>query len=471
MSPRSEPMSGVDTAWLHMDRPTNRMQILGLIGLRRRIGVAALRERIAARFLVHARFRMRPVESALGAAWEPVADFDLRAHVREQALPRGAGEAGLQRLLGGLASTPLDPARPRWEFLLVQVSPRRSVLVARIHHCYADGIALVRVVLGLMDEGDVPPPPAEQDTDDADGAFAALAPAGLVRVWRESRALLARGLQLATHPAEAGEAALAGLGMAGELAALALLPDEPPGPLRGPLSGEKRIAWARPFPLATVRATARALGCTINDVLVAAATGALAAWLRARQASATGTAAELRAVVPVNLREPDAAEALGNRFGLVFLALPVGLRDAAARLEAVRARMQALKDSRQPPMTLGLLAALGLGPRGLQDGAVDLLSRKATLVLSNVPGPREPLRLAGAPVESMMFWVPQSGDVGLGLSVLSCDGRVHFGVMSDAAPVAEPQQIAARFPAELRRYARLAGVAPRGRHAAPRARR
>jgi len=100
-----------------------------------------------------------------------------------------------------------------------------------------------------------------------------------------------------------------------------------------------------------------------------------------------------------------------------------------------------------------------------------LLSRKATLVLSNVPGPREPLRLAGAPVESMMFWVPQSGDVGLGLSVLSCDGRVHFGVMSDAAPVAEPQQIAARFPAELRRYARLAGVAPRGRHAAPRARR
>lgn len=470
MSLRSEPMSGVDTAWLHMDRPTNRMQILGLIGLRRRIGVAALRERIAARFLVHARFRMRPVESALGAAWEPVADFDLRAHVREQALPRGAGEAGLQRLLGELASTPLDPARPRWEFLLVQVSPRRSVLVARIHHCYADGIALVRVMLGLMDEGDVPPPPAEQDTDDTDGAFAALAPAGLVRVWRESRALLARGLQLATHPAQAGEAALAGLGMAGELAALALLPDEPPGPLRGPLAGEKRVAWARPFPLATVRATAQALGCTINDVLVAAATGALAAWLRTQPAPATG-AAELRAIVPVNLREPAATEALGNCFGLVFLALPVGLRGAAARLAAVRERMQALKDSQQPPLTLGLLAALGLGPRRLQDGAVDLLSRKATLVLSNVPGPREPLRLAGAPLDSMMFWVPQSGDVGLGVSVLSCDGRVHFGVMSDAARVAEPQRIAARFPVELRRHARLAGVALGGRHAAPRARR
>ena len=103
---------------------------------------------------------------------------------------------------------------------------------------------------------------------------------------------------------------------------------------------------------------------------------------------------------------------------------------------------------------------------------MDLLSRKATLVLSNVPGPREPLRLLGVQADSVMFWVPQSGDLGLGVSVLTCGGEVRFGVMADAALVAEPLEIAARFPVALRRYAALAGIAAvSARRAAPRARR
>ncbi|MCU0758426.1 MAG: wax ester/triacylglycerol synthase family O-acyltransferase [Steroidobacteraceae bacterium] len=475
MGERLEPMSGVDTAWLHMDRPANPMQILGVLALDRRVRLEALRRRIAARFLRHARFLARPVEAAIGAAWERDETFDLDAHVREQVLPPRAGEAGLRRLLDRLASTPLDPARPRWEFVLVQVSPRRSVLVARLHHCYADGVALARLVLGLADgaaRGDPPRGAAgdPRDEDDDPGPLADLASTLLTSAWRESGALLERGLRLASQPAEAAKAAAAGLGMAAELAQLALQPDEPASALRGALSGTKRVAWAEPLPFTLVRATARALGCTINDLLVAAATGALAAWLRARRGAPAG-APQLRAIVPVNLRSSGDDEALGNRFGLGLLTLPVGEPSARARLAAVRQRMQALKASRQPAATLALLAALGLAPRALQSGVVDLLSRKATLVLSNVPGPREPLRLLGAAVDSTMFWVPQSGELGLGLSLLTCGGRVLFGVMADTALVPDPARIAARFPQELRRYARLAGVASLSRRAAPRARR
>ena len=452
-------MSGVDTAWLHMDRPANLMQIMGVMTFRRRLTLPALRERVVARFLVHPRFRMRPVEDALGASWERDARFDLRRHVRQHTLARGGGDAALQRLLGRLAAVPLDPSRPRWEFLLVHVTPRRSAVVVRIHHCYADGIALVRVILGLRDhdvpdqEDVAPDPPAESATDDG-----WLAPATLDRAWREAAALAGQGLHLVLHPAEAAAAAMTGVGMAAELARLAMLADEPASPLRGALAGEKGIAWARPWPLATVRATAKALGCTVNDLLVTAVAGALARWLKAVGA---GVAPELqlRAAVPVNLRPAGSETALGNRFGLVFLELPVGASRTRQRLARVHERMQALKASHQPLMTLGLLAALGLGPRRLQDGAIDLLSRKASLVMSNVPGPREALPLLGAPVDTMMFWVPQSGDVGLGVSVLTYDGQVQFGVMADRALVADPMALAAGFPLELRALARLGRAA------------
>ncbi len=454
-------MSGVDTAWLRMDRPANLMQVMGVISFRRRLTLPALRERIASQFLVYPRFRMRPVDGTLGARWEAVPDFDLRNHVRQHSLPRGGGDAALQRWLGRLAATPLDASRPRWEFVLVHVTARRSALVVRIHHCYADGIAMVRVILGLADT-----PPAgggadaasrPQQAADDDDARRDAGSAPWRRIWDEASALAAQGLRLALNPGEAVAVAADGVSIAAEFAQLGLLPDERATPLRGTPGGEKGIAWARPWPLATVRAASRALGCTINDLLVTAVTGALARWLAAQGATLPADL-QLRAAVPVNLRAAGAAPALGNRFGLVFVELPVGTRRRLERLQRVGRHMRALKASRQPLMTLGVLAALGLGPRRLQDGAVDLLSRKASLVLSNVPGPRESLSVLGVPADTMMFWVPQTGEVGLGISVLTYAGQVQFGVMADRALVPDPAQIAAAFPRELRALARLAAA-------------
>jgi len=460
MSERHDSMSGVDTAWLHMDRPANLMQIMGVMTFRRRLSLPALRERVESQFLVHRRFRMRPVDGTLGAVWETVTDFDLRRHVRQRTLPRGGGDRALQRLLGRLAATPLDASRPRWEFLLVHVTARRSALVIRIHHCYADGIALVRVILGLADRETPAGSAATTRVLHADAAddvgFAGLAPEVLARAWHEAATLAGQGLHFALHPGEAARAALSGVGIAAELAQLAMLPDEPRSSLRGTIRGDKAVAWARPWPLATVRAAARSLGCTINDLLVTAVSGALARWMATQGDAALAPGLALRAALPVNLRAAGSEEALGNRFGLVFLDLPVGAGRALERLVLVRQRMHALKASHQPLMTLGLLAALGLGPRRLQDGAIDLLSRKASLVMSNVPGPREPLPLLGVPVDTMMFWVPQSGDVGLGVSVLTYDGKVQFGVMADRALVPDPAEIAAGFPLELRALTRLA---------------
>jgi len=111
--------------------------------------------------------------------------------------------------------------------------------------------------------------------------------------------------------------------------------------------------------------------------------------------------------------------------------------------------MNNLKNSRQAIVAYGLLAALGLAPPPLQELALEMFSRKASAVATNVPGPQQPLYLAGSMLREIMFWVPQTGSIGLGLSILSYRGKVHFGLVSDARLVPDPDAVVRRFGAEF----------------------
>ena len=157
----------------------------------------------------------------------------------------------------------------------------------------------------------------------------------------------------------------------------------------------------------------------------------------------------LRALVPVNLRPLEKAYKLGNQFGLVFLDLPIGIENPVERLYAVRANMNALKGSYQPILALGLLAAMGAGPKVLQDTLLSILARNATAVMTNVPGPQQPLYLAGGRIDSLMFWVPQSGNIGMGVSIISYNDFVQFGVVTDRTLCPDPERVIARFSAEF----------------------
>ncbi|MBS0440172.1 MAG: DUF1298 domain-containing protein, partial [Proteobacteria bacterium] len=221
----------------------------------------------------------------------------------------------------------------------------------------------------------------------------------------------------------------------------------------GPLGARKRCAWAEPLPLAEVRALGKVLRCTVNDILLACAAGALRGYLRDLGEAVDGVT--IRATVPVNLRPLEHARQLGNHFGLVFLDLPVGEANPLRRLELIAASMRELKRSKQAALTFGLLAAVGMAPAGLQRMALDLFSRKATTVATNVPGPKKPLYLAGVEVKELMFWVPQNGTVGMGVSILSYNGRVHFGLIADQGRVADPDAIAQRFACEVEKLTLL----------------
>jgi hypothetical protein len=153
--------------------------------------------------------------------------------------------------------------------------------------------------------------------------------------------------------------------------------------------------------------------------------------------------------VPVNLRPLDHAKKLGNHFGLVFLDLPIGEANPLRRLERVAACMRDLKGRRQAVVAFGLLAALGMAPAALQAPALELFSRKATAVATNVPGPQQPLYLGGCRMREMMFWVPQTGSMGIGISIMSYNNRVHFGLIADAKLVPDPDAVIQRFGPEF----------------------
>jgi WS/DGAT/MGAT family acyltransferase len=219
------------------------------------------------------------------------------------------------------------------------------------------------------------------------------------------------------------------------------------------------VAWAEPLPLDEVKAVSKAFGCTVNDVLIAAVTGALRQYMIS-VGDDPDDLPDIRATVPVNLRPLEHAQELGNHFGLVFLSLPLSIDSPLERLYAVNDRMNELKSSKQATVTLGFLAALGMGPSAVQKPVLDLLSKKATAVLTNVPGPQKPLYLAGAKLKEMMFWVPQNGSIGLGISILSYNNKVFFGLISDHRLLPEPSTVISRFKKEFEKLLYLGMMLP-----------
>ncbi len=456
-----EAMSKVDTAWLRMERPTNRMMITGVLMFDGPLDPARTRALLRDRFLAFRRFRQRAVLGVNGAHWQVDTDFDIDWHLRIAALPGAADKAELERFVSELASTPLDPSKPLWQFHLVENYAGGAALVARIHHCYADGLALVQVLLSLTDTA--PEPEAHADLArtwlrrDRGGVFERLLEpmqGGLQKVVMASEKTWQKLAQMLADPSVAAEFAHEGSEITRELALTLTLADDPKTALKGRLGVAKRVAWAEPLPLDEVKTLGKSLGCTVNDVLLACAAGALRGYLRDVGDEVDGLT--IRATVPVNLRPLEHAKKLGNHFGLVFLDLPVGEPNPLRRLERVAACMRDLKGRRQAVVAFGLLAALGMAPAALQGPALELFSRKATTVATNVPGPQQPLFLAGSQVRELMFWVPQTGSIGLGLSILSYNGRVHFGVIGDHKRVRDPDAIVQRFGAEFEKLMLLA---------------
>lgn len=452
---RDARMAPVDVTWLRMDRPNNHMVIVGVIVLRDPVELDRLERTLEARLLAHDRFRRRIEERAGTYYWREDPRFDAQRHLRRARLPGDAGKAELQRFVSELAVRPLDPRHPLWQIHIVEGYEEGVALVLRIHHAIGDGAAMMRVLLDLTDEDPNAPlhgvegNGSEETEHPFRPSWDVLAPL-LEKVeggFKASTEAARTAFGLVRNPSDTKKLLRDGANVAAELAWLLMMPTDTETRLKGELCGEKMVAWSAPIPLPEVKAVGHALGCTVNDMLLSSFAGALKTYLESKGDPTEGV--EVRALAPIDLRPPGRAKTLGNQFGIVAVELPVGMDNPLARLEEVRRRMLALKRSYEPVVTLGLITALGYGPKMVQDRLFDLLLSRATAVMTNVPGPQRPLYLGGAAIDQIMFWVPQSGEIGMGVSLLSFNNRVQLGLITDAALVCNPDEIIQHFQPEF----------------------
>jgi diacylglycerol O-acyltransferase len=454
----SEFFSTVDAAWLHMEKPTNMAMITGIMIFDEPLDFERLKATIENRLLIYDRFRQRPVEPPFGLGlprWETDPNFDLDWHLQRIKMPPPGDMIALQDLVSEMMSTPLDFSRPLWQYHVVDGYANGSALICRLHHCIADGLALVKVLLSMTDDSpDAPWPQAPEYQPRKLGRLARmLVPAVKAakmaeKTLRTSEMLLDEGYQTLVNPSRVLDIARLGNSGTRALGKLLLIPPDRKTIFRGKCCVSKHAAWSEPINLQEVKSVGKLMGGTINDVLLSCVTGALRRYLEGRDQQIRGL--NIRAVVPVSIRPEEDLDKLGNRFGLVFLSLPVGIADPIERMIELKRRMDAIKDSSEAVVAFGILNAIGMTPVQIEDIVVKIFGMKGTAVMTNVPGPREVIYLAGRPLRSLMFWVPQPGNLGMGVSILSYAGNVVLGIATDANLVPDPEQIIADFHAEFK---------------------
>ncbi len=456
-------MTNADNFWLHMDHPTNLMIITGIMEFKKTLAYEEVYTVLENRLCAFNRFKQRVVMPISGigiASWELDPYFDIRSHFHRVALPGAGGKKELQEMVSDLMSIPMDRTKPLWSCHLIENYNKGCALFFRLHHCIADGIALVYVLLSTTDTKDGKPLFGEKSPRKKKQWLPSIIPHGpfmtnVAGIIEKSQVigekLLKECSKVIANPAYvkklAKNTSSLPLDTVAVLGKLAMMPSDPKTSFRGRLGVRKCVAWSNPIPLKKIKALSKFLDATINDVLMATVTGALRRYLLSKGDKITKT--ELRAAIPVNIRKQGAAFELGNKFSLVFLALPVYIEDPVARLQEVKKRMDHLKQSQDAFVAFMVLNALGLSSANIAKTASNFFANKASMAMTNVPGPQEALYLAGKRIENFIGWVPRTGKVGMGISIFSYAGKVVVGLVTDERLVPDPDTILEEFEEEL----------------------
>jgi WS/DGAT/MGAT family acyltransferase len=430
-----------------MDDPQNLMIITGLMTLATPLEYELLKKHVEDTLLRYERFRQRISPSLIPGmrpSWEEDPNFEIEAHLERIEFSAAIDQGGLQELISVLMGTPLDYTRPLWKLYLVEYFESGSALIARLHHCIADGISLMQVLLSMTSDS----PNAAVELRTANGKTVKTAKAALLqnRTWT-AQELLDEGRKMLQQPSHAKLRLRQGVDFASAVGKLALRWPDPNTIFKGPLRVEKRCAWSQPLSLNEVKAVGKAFNATVNDVLISCAAGALGGYLDSHGMDISEM--NIRGLVPINLRPIEIDGNLGNKFGMLFLSMPVGLADPLERLEQVKRNMDRLKSSTEPLATFGVINVLGAIPGWTEEIAVGFFDSKCTAVITNVPGPQTQRYLAGAPINTLMAWVPQSGRIALGVSIISYNGLVWLGIATDQGLVPDPETIVGSFEQEF----------------------
>ncbi len=471
MKKHVEIMSSIDNFWLHMDHPTNLMVITGFLQFDEPLDFKQLVETMKNRLLCYDRFKkrvVRPLSGVGNAIWELDPKFDLRSHLHRIALPAPGDRVALQELISDLTATPLDPTKPLWQAHYIEnFEGNGSVLFIRVHHCIGDGISLIRVLLSM---GDLEPnavwtnslgepkgkkeaafffPPFEKTLKKINRAKIGMLKMGDF-LTKEIEASLANPYHLVDRAKLISKYTIEATAV---ISKIMLLPSDKKTVFKGELGIRKNVAFSDPVPVPDIKSIGKYFNATINDILVAMVTGALRRYLQ-KCNNLVGDL-DIRVAMPVNIRPLDGKIELGNQFSLILVSLPVHIDDPVLRIREVQRRISDLKEAPDAAVAYALLNALGVSSAKLAKTAANMFANKTTGVMSNVPGPQIPLYFSGKEIKNIMFWVPRIGGLGLGISIISYNGKVSLGIATDAGLVHDPTSILDNF---VNEYKMLLGM-------------
>jgi len=485
----ARPIAPEDLTWLLMDRPNNLMHVHGLMGFDDVPDLETLSSVIMDRMVrKYRRLSQIPIQIKGEWHWEDDVDFAIERHVREVIL-EDASEEGLRQYVSTQFSVPFDWSRPLWEMQVIMGpgESRKGYVLSRYHHGLGDGIRLVQMLIGACDpvEGAIPQAvgrnlkgehqhPLERvlsvletsvtDTLDYVGtAGKKVASAGRRFVTTTNPLGLANhigdAIDLVRNPVKLVDAITGIADVDNEVTnswrevTRMLLSDGSDAKVwRGRAGVEKSVAWVESFPLDGLKQAATAYDCTLNDILMSAVSLALTDYLEERGGT---NVTDLSWLMPVSMQPVDGKlpAKLGNKFVVVMLSMPLGIRDPQAIIAELNERTTRLKHSVEPLAAFGFQRILAESPTAIARRVTDFFADKTIGQLSNVPGPRIGLTFAGSPVRSILGWVPTSGDQPLGVCLFSYDGTVNVGVATDARMIPDPLHLVELIEGHLERLA------------------
>lgn len=392
-------------------------------------------EHIRGRLALVPRFRQKLVVPPLEAGrplWADDVNFNLTYHIRHTALPEPGGEAQLKRLAGRVFSQQLDRSKPLWELWLVQGLERdRFAILTKTHHAMVDGVSGVDIGTVLFDLEPVPEPVEVSDdwVPHRQPSTTELVTRGISDVAAVPVKVAERAVAAVKRPETAARKAVEALEGLSEIVS-AFADPAPDVPLNQPIGPHRRYIWAR-SDLSTFKQIKDTFGGTVNDVVLAVVTGALREWLQNRSIRTEGL--ELRALVPVSIRNEDERGNLGNRIALMRGPLPVYVEDPVRRLRTISQAMEGLKRSKQALGAEVISRFNDFAPPTLlaQASRINFSTRLFNMIVTNVPGPQIPLYVLGRELEEVfpIAFLPENHT--LAVAIMSYNGKVGFGLLAD----------------------------------------
>ena len=462
-------LSALDSIFLYSETDSSPMNVLGVLvigsGADGPPGFERIARLVAQRLPRLAPFRRRLVEAPLGLThpvWIEDPDFDLHWHLRRISAPAPGGERELAEVVALLARGRLDRSRPLWQLWTIEgLADGCTAVVIKVHHALADGVSGLALLASLLDLPGVEAPEVRRDpwTPEAMPTPGELVGHSLWQLARKPRIGLdriRRGGRAALRVAQAmlGEYGLAEAGLAPFAA--------PPTPFNREISPFRKVAYAR-AELEPARLAGDVFGATINEVVLTACSMSLRVWLRERDVLPERP---LVAAVPVSTRCAGAAPG-GNELSALLVNLPVQLADPVEQLLAVRRSSRHAKQLHRRVGEHSIRELAESAPPVLTRSLAQLYARTGlahahpplcNLVVSNVPGPREPVSLAGIPVQAIHPHGPVFDGAGLNLTVVSYAGSIDLGAIACRQNVPELDVIASGFADAVSELGRLASV-------------